>query len=235
MPASNGRLQTMTGLGRRCQRGSIERSLPWLIVLLATIAGISGFLVSQHLYGPGAATGGVQGKAWLLYPQAKALPEFRLQGADGHSISREDWKGSWRLLFFGFANCPDVCPAALASARELKGRLAEDPALPPLAVSFISVDPERDEADRLGAYVAYFDPAFQALTGEPEQLLALTRSVGVVYMKVPTGDGPYDYTIDHSASILLLDPQGRLAGLARPPHDLTAMTRELAELMRSRR
>jgi len=74
-------------------------------------------------------------------------------------------------------------------------------------------------------------PSFEAATGAPAELLALTQSLGVMYVKVPNGPGPLDYTIDHSASLLIIDPQGRLAGLIRPPHRVDAIVADLITLM----
>lgn len=211
---------------------SLERRLPWIIVALAAIAGIAGFVASQRVFDlrPGD-TAPRQLQASLLYPQPKPLPEFVLTRSDGQALGRKDWQGRWRLLFFGFANCPDVCPTALATAKAARTQLrAQRPDLD-VAVSFVSVDPERDRPEQLGQYVAYFDPGFEASTGTPEQLLALTQALGVMFVKVPNGPGPLDYTIDHSASLLIVDPQGRLAGLIRPPHRADAIAADLITLM----
>ena len=158
-------------------------------------------------------------------------PDFTLQRSDGGALTRKDWTGRWRLLFFGFASCPDVCPTALATAKAARTQLlAKRPELD-LAVSFVSVDPERDKPEQLGAYVGFFDPSFEAATGAPSELLTLTQSLGVMYVKVPNGPGPLDYTIDHSASLLIIDPQGRLVGLIRPPHRVDAIVADLITLM----
>lgn len=212
---------------------TLERRLPWIIVALAAAAGIAGFVASKRLFvaDTGADAQPRQLQASLLYPQPKPLPEFTLQRSDGSPLTRRDWTGRWRLVFFGFASCPDVCPTALATAKATRTQLrAQRPELD-LAVSFVSVDPERDKPEQLGAYISFFDPSFEAATGAPPELLALTQSLGVMYVKVPTGPGPLDYTIDHSASLLIIDPQGRLAGLIRPPHRADAIVADLITLM----
>jgi protein SCO1/2 len=83
---------------------------------------------------------------------------------------------------------------------------------------FVSVDPQRDTPDRLAEYVAYFDPDFMGVTGDPEQLRTLTRQLGILYLKTP-GDNEEDYLIDHSAGIILFDPQGKFHALFNVPHD----------------
>jgi protein SCO1 len=212
---------------------TLERRLPWIIVLAAAVAGIAGYFASQHFFDQRAGVDQLprQLAGSLLYPQPKALPEFTLTRSDGKELHASDWRGRWRLVFFGFTHCPEVCPTTLATT---KAALKQLKALRPqadVAVSFVSVDPERDLPTQLGAYVAFFDPDFEAATGTPEQLLALTRAVGVIFTKEATGPGAMDYTIDHSASLLIIDPQGRLAGLMRPPHQAETIAADLATLL----
>jgi protein SCO1/2 len=212
---------------------NLERRLPWIIVALAAVAGIAGFYASQRVFDQRPAADGAvrQLQASLLYPQPKPLPQFALTRSDGSALTETDWRGRWRLLFFGFANCPDVCPTALATAKAARSQLrAQRPDLD-FAVSFVSVDPERDSPEQLGKYVAFFDPEFEASTGSAAELLALTQALGVMFIKVPNGPGAFDYSIDHSASLLIIDPQGRLAGLMRPPQRADAIAADLITLM----
>jgi protein SCO1/2 len=212
---------------------NLERRLPWIIVALAAIAGIAGFFVSQRVFDqrPIGELAPQQLQGSLLYPEPRPLPEFALTRSDGQALTRQDWQGRWRLLFFGFANCPDVCPTALATAKAARAQLREQRPDLDFAVSFVSVDPERDSPEQLGKYVAFFDPDFEASTGSPAELLALTQALGVMFIKVPNGPGPFDYSIDHSASLLIIDPQGRLAGLMRPPQRADAIAADLITLM----
>lgn len=209
---------------------TLERRLPWIIVALAAVAGIAGFWFGQRLYTDEPA-GMRQLQSALLYPQAREIPPFELQLSDGSILKNADWRGQWRLLFFGFSHCPDVCPTTLTTVKAALAKVRETRSQADIAVSFVSVDPERDLPGPLGRYVAFFDPTYEAATGTQEQLLGLTRALGVVYMKTPTGAGALDYTIDHSASILIIDPQGRLAGLIRPPHSASAIAADLVQLL----
>ncbi len=211
---------------------TLERRLPWIIVALAAVAGILGFALGQRVFtGSASVDAPAALQASLLYPQPRELPAFELVRSDGTALTNADWKGRWRLLFFGFGSCPDVCPTTLSTLKAVLAHLhASNPAAN-VGVSFVSVDPERDTPESIGKYVHFFDPAFEAATGTPDQLLALTRAVGVVFMKVANGPGALDYTIDHSASILIIDPDGRLAGLIRPPHSAPAIAADLAQLL----
>lgn len=154
----------------------------------------------------------------LLWPDPPRIGAFALTGEDGKPFTEEDLRGRWTLLFFGFAHCPDVCPATLAVLKQAK-RLAADTAFGTQGqVLFVSVDPARDTPASLGRYVKYFDPAFRAATGPDDALAGLTRQLGVIYAKVP-GAGDDDYSMDHTASIFLVDPSLRVLSAIGLPHE----------------
>lgn len=151
-----------------------------------------------------------------LWPDGpRQLPPFELQDQDGHLFSHAQLKGRWTLLFFGYTNCPDVCPLTLAEAKGFYNRLADTPYGADTRVVFVSVDPKRDTPATLKRYVKYFDPAFVGITGAREQLDQLTRGLGIFYAYRAEGD---DYLVDHSAAMALLDPNGDLRALFSAPH-----------------
>ena len=131
--------------------------------------------------------------------------ELRLPDIDGRERTLADFKGKAMMVFFGFTQCPDVCPTALARAVEVKRLLGADGER--LQVVFVTVDPERDTPEVLKAYLAAFDPGFIALRGNPERLADTARDLKIFYQKVPTGDS---YSMDHSAISYVFDAQGRL-------------------------
>jgi protein SCO1/2 len=138
------------------------------------------------------------------------------------------------LLFFGFTHCPDVCPTTLATLKSLRAALAD---LPGFAtrnqVLFVSVDPARDTPEALRTYDEYFDPDFRAATAAAERLNVLTRQLGILYARVETG-GLGGYTMDHTASVLLVSPDKRLVGVFTPPHavpELAARIRGIVDFL----
>lgn len=131
--------------------------------------------------------------------------DFRLRDPDGNERTLADFRGKVVMVFFGFTQCPDVCPTALARAAQVKKLLGSD--ADSLQVLFISVDPERDTPEILRAYTAAFDPTFLALYGDQMQLAKTAKEFKVIYKKVPTGSS---YTIDHTSTTLVYDPKGRL-------------------------
>jgi protein SCO1 len=165
----------------------------------------------------------------LLYPKPKVLPHFSLaEYVDGQSQGQalafgpEALKGRWHLLFFGFTTCPDICPTTLTELKTLRRDLG--PLAPELV--FVSVDPERDSAEVLRGYVNFFDSNTRTVTSDVQSLTQFAASVGAVFAKVPNEDGQ-SYTMDHSSSLVLINPQGELAGLMRPPFKLPQMAADL--------
>ena len=206
------------------QQGKLITLAFALVAVLSAAAGYYAFS-AKRTQGP------PEQPALLVLPEPRTIPEFELTDQHGTAFSPERLKGRWSLLFFGFTHCPDVCPGTLYDLQRLDERLAGVKPDLPRQVVFFSVDPERDDPDRLKEYVAYFDPAFVAVTGEHAQIEPLTRSLGIAYRIEPHEPGIADYSVDHSASILLVNPDGRLHGVFPAPHDVAAMERALNPLM----
>jgi protein SCO1/2 len=133
-------------------------------------------------------------------------------------------KGHWSLVFFGYTHCPDVCPTTLTVLKSVKQQLVtHQQETVNTQYVFISVDGRRDTTSVLANYMNYFDPTFIGLNGTEEQIKGLTGQLGVVYMQV-AGSSPDNYLVDHSASILLFDPLGRMIALFSAPHTTEGIT-----------
>ena len=133
-----------------------------------------------------------------------------------------DWKGKLVVLFFGFTQCPDVCPTTLATMADVMKRLGPD--ADRVQVLFVTVDPERDTQAVLAPYVTAFDPRFVGLWGDKDATAKAAREFKVFYQKVP-GKTPQTYGIDHTAASFVLDAQGRLRLYVKhqqPPEDIAA-------------
>ncbi len=169
--------------------------------------------------------------ATLLSP-GRPLPAFELVREDASPFTRADFEGDWSLVFFGFTHCPDICPATLETLAAVKRRLERE-GDPVPRVLFASVDPERDDPGTIADYVRYFDPAFQGATGTPEAIQELTRKLGIISAKVWNEDGSA-YTVDHSASVLLIGPDASLRAVFGTPHRVEPMARDLAAILEGR-
>lgn len=160
-------------------------------------------------------------------PGGPAVSTFRLVDQNGVEVTERVMLGRPAVVFFGFTYCPDICPTTLASMTALLGRLGGD--ADKLGVFFVSVDPERDTPALLKTYLASFDPRIRALTGSDERLRALTRPLGVHYARVGTGDS---YSVDHTASVFLLDAEGRFRGTIAYGEDAGVAEEKLRALLR---
>jgi len=155
--------------------------------------------------------------------QAQMGRSFDLVDARGKPRTLGDFNGQVLVLFFGFVQCPDVCPATLVRAAQVKRLLGAD--APRVQVAFVTVDPERDTPEILDTYTTAFDPDFIGLTGTAEQIAATAKEFKVFYQKVPTVSS---YTIDHTALSYVFDARGRLQLALR--HDQSAF--EVADDLR---
>ncbi len=154
--------------------------------------------------------------------------DFALVDHTGKSVTDENYRGKWLLVFFGFTNCPDVCPTALNEIAQIIENLGEKAAkVQPL---FITIDPERDTPERMAEFVSAFDPRITGLTGTPEQIKASTKSFKVYYAKEVQKGAPDGYTMEHTASLYLIDPKGRFVR----PYSYNATIEEISDDLRER-
>ncbi|HYN79400.1 MAG TPA: SCO family protein [Lamprocystis sp. (in: g-proteobacteria)] len=154
--------------------------------------------------------------------------DFRLDSAAG-TLDLADLRGKVVLIYFGYTSCPDICPTNLAMIAGALRQLTPDE-LSQVQVLFISVDPERDDPERLAGYAPYFHPNIRGVTGTPEQIATAARLYGAAYRRSAASESAMGYTVDHSASTYLVDPQGRLARTldhATPSPAITAAIRAL--------
>jgi protein SCO1/2 len=154
--------------------------------------------------------------AGYILDEPRPLPPFRLTDNQGHEFSPAGFEGDWSFLFFGYTYCPDICPMSLSELAQVKKRMdGQDPEVSD-RYYLVSVDPDRDTAERLDEYVHYFDPEFRGLTGPEIDIDQFTRSVGVVYELPAERTG--DYLVGHSGSITLINPEGRIHAIFTTPH-----------------
>jgi protein SCO1/2 len=192
-----------------------RRSALWFACfgLAAVVAGaLLARMLQQGAVPLGAGT-------WL--PQPRALASFQLTDAAGAPFTNARLAGRPTLLFFGFTHCPDVCPTTLAALAQLvKAR-----PLPQMQVVFVSIDPDRDSAELLQAYLAAFDPRFIGVRGPSAALAPLLRSLSAIAVRQDLPGG--DYTMDHSATLYLLDTHARLVAVFSPPFSVAALSADL--------
>ncbi len=173
------------------------------IALLGIAAGIL-VAVALHQGTPGGVAVSGVGKSTGT---ANIGGAFTLTDHNGKRVSEKDYAGKFMLVFFGFTHCPDVCPTELQVISAALDKLGDKAkAIQPL---FVTVDPERDNAEILGEYVSNFHDSIMGLTGTPEEIASVAKKYHVYYRRVDDKDDPEEYTMDHSAIVYLMDKSGK--------------------------
>lgn len=199
-----------------------------ILVIAALAAALGLWAGSRWLADPAPITL----QAAVMYPAPQQVADFSLQRTDGAPFDQTALRGHWTIAFFGFTHCPDICPTTLATFKQVWAELAAQGLTDRVRFLFVSVDPERDTPEKLASYVGFFSRDFIAATGPDEQLTRLTRSLGLLYVRDPDPAG--GYSVDHSASAVIIDPEGRRAGLFRPPFKADLISSDIQALVESR-
>ncbi|MFM9865625.1 MAG: SCO family protein [Micropepsaceae bacterium] len=158
---------------------------------------------------------------------ASVVGAFRLTDQDGNAVTERALLGRPAVVFFGFTYCPDVCPTTLTSMTALLKALGGD--ADRLGAYFVTVDPERDTAGALKTYLGSFDKRIRGLTGPADQIAAIARPLGVYFARSGPGGS---YTMDHTASVFLLDADGRLHGTIAYGEDAAVAEAKVRALLR---
>lgn len=203
----------------------------WLLVVGLSLMLAGGWLTWRSLRGGPLPAGEIPGVTEIR--DDAPLPAFILRGPKGEFASA-NLLGRWSFMFFGYTQCPDICPTALTLMKDVKAALATQPAVSPapsFQVVFVSVDPRRDTRELLGEYMAAFDPSFIGVSGDDAALAPLTTKLGVYYQRNDGADTRH-YTVDHSAAIYLIDPQGHLAAVFSPPQTALGIAADFRRMAR---
>lgn len=198
-----------------------------LVPALAAIVLIGGawFLIRAYM-GPGA-----QPQSATVLPSPMALPDFTMLDQDARRFTRESLEGSWNLLFFGFTNCADICPATMQRLAAARDRMAAEGRSELPGILLISVDPERDRPEVLKSYVANFGEHIVGLTGDMTELEKLTSKIGIFHAKSSAHhDG---YNVDHSSAVLVINPKAQFHALFTTPYTVDDLANDLPLILAS--
>ena len=168
-------------------------------------------------------------QAAIVLPAPTPLPEFTLVDQAGGSVTRATFRDRWSLVFFGFTHCPDICPTTLQVLAAARDSLRAAGHRPLPRIVLVSVDPERDTPEVMGRYVNYFGDNNLGVTGDLAELTRLTAALGIYFQK-QAGDGD-NYAVDHSAAVLLVNPEGSLHALFGGPHVPDNFVHDLPTIM----
>ncbi len=187
----------------------MNRSLVIAVLVIGLLAGAIVAITVREAPAP------VEPRAATVLPAPAPLPDFELIDHTGEARTRSLFEGRWHLVFFGFTQCPDICPTTLATLSSATSTLEEKgfDAVPQIVL--VSVDPDRDTPERLADYIAHFGDGNIALTGDIDALRELTEPLYIYFRKVPLSDD--NYTIDHSSVVLLINPEAEFHALFSGP------------------
>lgn len=168
-----------------------------MFILCVVLGSYQTIQLNEQLFNP----------ALVIQKPSSNLPPFQFQ-QKGQVFTNQNLQGKWTLFFIGYTFCPDICPTTLADLDRVYPKLNNDQSTTTQVV-FISVDPNRDKAQQLADYVNYFNKNFIGVTGSHEQLWPLVSELGLIYSVVDEGERDDFYLVDHSASIVLINPKGQ--------------------------
>jgi protein SCO1/2 len=202
-------------------------SLPLMLIGLALM--VLGVLAARYVLGPHQPA--LQDKLPPHYLQpGKPITGFDLIDYNKQRFDETRFKNRWTFMFFGYTNCPDICPTTMLVMKSVWAKLpAEAKAAPTPQLVFVSVDPDRDTPEKLKSYVQFYHPDFLGVTGKADQIDILTRQVGVLYGFDDDPDGK-GYTVKHSAQIILVDPTGKMRAVFSPPHKVDDIVRSFVQI-----
>ncbi len=210
-------------------RNSARLKRTLLLLAACGVAALGGALAARHWL---ATQGPPATEAAAVYAAPRPLPPFELVGHDGARFDRSSLAGHYTFVFFGFTNCPYLCPTTLAELAKAEQLLTDLPAASRPAVVMVSVDPARDTPAVLARYVPHFDPHFVGVTGSDAALSTLASALGAAYQRGPEVDG--GYSVDHSAAVFLIDPEARLAALLPTPQVARTVAADYRRILAAR-
>ncbi len=166
---------------------------------------------------------------YLIEP-ARDLGSFNLIDSNEKEFLPQDFEGKWNVLFFGFTFCPDICPITMRMLSRIEKEIDKQE-LDKIRIFLVTVDPVRDNPNQLKIYLKNFSENFTGLTGGLDQIYNFATRVNAPFTPINNSEDPY-YTVDHTGSIVLIDPDGNYAGFFRAPHNQDKIKKALLEIIR---
>lgn len=207
------------------QRQGIRRTVLALLLVVAAVVGLQVYKFSAE---PNLDREALREEGVLVFDQPRQITDFELKDHQGQAFEPQNLEGQWTLIFFGFTQCPDICPLAMADLSRMMDKLPPELEAK-TQVLMVTLDPARDTPEVLADYVPYFHEDFVGVTGEFLTIRRFANELNVAFSKVTQGDE--DYTIDHSGHISLINPRGDYHALFKPPFSAEKMAKHYAALV----
>lgn len=169
----------------------------------------------------------LQAAGMVALSKPRPLPELSFQTSENIELSTRDMHGKWYLLYFGYTYCPDICPTSLAEMRHIY-RLLDEDLRPHVEFIMVTVDPARDTASQLRAYLDFFHPDFKGLTGNMSDIQSFSNALGIPF--IPGDTSKPGYTVDHSGNLAIISPDGLHFGFVQAPFKIERVAEQLSRL-----
>ena len=211
-------------------KNGLRQGIKWLSILFAGLV----LLTIIHLFKLDTILKANQPKtvkvATILEP-TRPLVDFKLLDNKNELFTKNDLLGHWTILFFGFTHCPGICPTTMTELAKVSQEMKQMKATEPTYI-MVSIDPQRDSPSRLNAYVKSFNPNFLGLTGSETEINKLMQDLNIVYIKTYNKqETSAEYEIEHSGTLMLVNPQGELAAFFSMPHQSNLIALDLIKII----
>lgn len=205
-----------------------KRNLLFITLAFAAIALFFGLWTQYN----SSKSNGIDLDSGTILPVPHDISPFHLVSADDKPFTNENLKGQWSLLFFGFTKCPQLCPTTLSLLNDAYQNIEKHKQVPLPQVVFISVDPDRDSSKQIKEYLNGFNKNFIGATGSQKSLDTLTREMSILYAKVedPNATNIEEYNIDHSGTVLMVNPLGQLFAVFSTPQDANELSDDIEKI-----
>ncbi|WP_171909826.1 SCO family protein [Aquisalimonas asiatica] len=199
-----------------------------IAILAAGAALVGGMYAANTLVSPATLDDGDLSATYL--ENSREITDFQLVDHSGEPFDNTSLQGQWTLMFFGFTHCPDICPMTLAELSRVHTMLEDEGMGENVRTVFVTVDPQRDTQERLEAYVTNFRDDFRGITGDLDDIDVLARDMGIAHIR-HDDNGDANYMVDHGASVLLVNPEGRFQAMFGSPHRAPEIAEDLRAII----
>lgn len=201
-----------------------KRNAITVIGLLAFVSLFAGFFISQKVQNKHVDPQQFHG---TFLDKPRKIQPFVLTGTDNVPFNNASLQGQWTMVFFGFTNCGSICPTTMAELGKMYHLLEKKGVKKLPRVVMVSVDPERDNLDKLSHYVKAFDPHFYGAQGDEDTINAMTKELGVAYAKINLPqENSQNYDIEHTGTVMLFNPKGELNAFFTTPHYASLLAKD---------
>jgi protein SCO1/2 len=202
---------------------------------LAVVAVVLGMFVYSVTRTPLLSAEQLRDRGVIILPQPREIAEFELVDTHGDPFTLERLRGAWSFIFFGFTNCPDICPTSMSVLAQAERQLQQTN--PEAAAHFngvlVTVDPDRDDPKTLGEYVGAFSARFVGVAGSVEDTAEFALQLSVGFSRMPSDSVQGEYSVDHSSQIVIVNPSGHYHGFIKMPHQADTVAQAFQSLQAS--